>query len=55
MTESVILLTELTDEELINSEEAANQTIEILVQNKVWNFLIRLFQKLDDNEDDERK
>jgi hypothetical protein len=44
----VILLTELTEENLENA------VTDILVQNEVWNFIIRLLGKFDDNEEDDR-
>lgn len=49
--ESVILLTELTDEDLT----LAKDVVAILISNEVWNFLIRHITKLDDGVDEERK
>ncbi|CDW73679.1 beta-catenin-like protein 1-like [Stylonychia lemnae] len=53
-TESMTLLVELTDEEILTSNPDFNKIVEILIQNEVWNFLVRVLQKLDDNESEER-
>jgi len=45
--ESVALLKELTDEELLLEHPETQKTLSILVENEVWNMLTRIICKLD--------
>ena len=47
--ESVTLLVELTDEDLL-SQQQDSQVVEKLIKNEVWNFLIRILSKLNDSD-----
>eukprot|EP00347_Sterkiella_histriomuscorum_P007260 403349645 len=51
--ESITLLVELTEEEMLNNPEF-EEVVKILIQNEIWNFIVRVLEKLDDNVDDER-
>ena len=47
VAESVTLLAELTDEDIVASNSEATSTVfKILITNEVWNFLLRQFNLL---------
>ena len=49
------MLTELTDEDLLTTNPQAGRGVDILIQNEVWNFILRIITKMDDQVDEERK
>jgi len=53
--ESITTLSELIEEDILNENPELRQTVKIMVQNEVWNFLARIIVKLNDNDEEERK